>query len=104
MLQAWNTQTSADLSLNGPVGQVYALVVGNDMLFAAVQVILFASLFLWAMWFHFELYRQKQSFAFFWNSRTECLRHLIKGKNKIKKKKKKKPISQFHISCLPHSL
>lgn len=41
MLQAWNTQTSTDLSLNGPVGQVYALVVGNDMLFAGVQVIFF---------------------------------------------------------------
>ena len=31
-------QTSADLSLNGPVGQVYSLVVGNDLLFAGTQV------------------------------------------------------------------
>ncbi|KAI8560212.1 hypothetical protein RHMOL_Rhmol04G0238400 [Rhododendron molle] len=35
--QAWNTQTSMDLSLNGPVGQVYALVVGNDLLFAGTK-------------------------------------------------------------------
>ena len=40
MLQAWNTQNNSELSLNGPVGQVYALVVGNDLLFAGVQVIL----------------------------------------------------------------
>lgn len=39
ILQAWNTQTNTDLSLNGPVGQVYALVVGNDLLFAGTQVI-----------------------------------------------------------------
>lgn len=31
-------QTSAELSLNGPVGQVYSLVVGSDLLFAGVQV------------------------------------------------------------------
>ncbi|KAI8571942.1 hypothetical protein RHMOL_Rhmol01G0159900 [Rhododendron molle] len=37
ILQAWITQTSTDLSLNGPVGQVYALVVGNDLLFAGTQ-------------------------------------------------------------------
>lgn len=37
LVKAWNTQTSADLSLSGPVGQVYALVVGNDLLFAGVQ-------------------------------------------------------------------
>ncbi|KAK4363389.1 hypothetical protein RND71_018630 [Anisodus tanguticus] len=35
--QAWNTQTGTDLSLNGPVGQVYALVVGNDMLLAGTE-------------------------------------------------------------------
>ena len=38
LLQAWNTQTNADLSLTGPVGQVYTLVVGNDLLFAGTQV------------------------------------------------------------------
>ncbi|XP_071929537.1 zinc finger CCCH domain-containing protein 48-like [Coffea arabica] len=36
-VRAWNTQTTTDLSLSGPVGQVYALVVGNDLLFAGVQ-------------------------------------------------------------------
>lgn len=40
LLQAWNTQTSMDLSLNGPVGQVYALTVFNDLLFAGTQVTL----------------------------------------------------------------
>lgn len=39
ILQAWNTQTNADLSLSGPVGQVYAVVVGSDMLFAGTQVV-----------------------------------------------------------------
>ncbi|KAI8530431.1 hypothetical protein RHMOL_Rhmol11G0057600 [Rhododendron molle] len=37
VVKAWNTQTSMDLSLNGPVGQVYALVVGNDLLFVGTQ-------------------------------------------------------------------
>ncbi|GER36722.1 transducin/WD40 repeat-like superfamily protein [Striga asiatica] len=37
LVKAWNIQTSTDLSLNGPVGQVYSLVVGNDMLFAGTQ-------------------------------------------------------------------
>ncbi|XP_059667024.1 zinc finger CCCH domain-containing protein 48-like [Cornus florida] len=37
VVKAWNTQTATDLSLNGPVGQVYTLVVGNDMLFAGSQ-------------------------------------------------------------------
>lgn len=31
-------QTSAELSLSGPVGQVYSLVVGNGLLFAGTQV------------------------------------------------------------------
>ena len=30
-----------ELTLSGPVGQVYALVVGNDLLFAGTQVIRF---------------------------------------------------------------
>ncbi|KAK4489461.1 hypothetical protein RD792_005270 [Penstemon davidsonii] len=34
---AWNIQTSTELSLNGPVGQVYSLVVGSDLLFAGTQ-------------------------------------------------------------------
>ncbi|CAA3026675.1 zinc finger CCCH domain-containing protein 48-like [Olea europaea var. sylvestris] len=37
LVKAWNIQTSTDLSLNGPVGQVYSLVIGNDMLFAGTQ-------------------------------------------------------------------
>ncbi|GKV05041.1 hypothetical protein SLEP1_g17090 [Rubroshorea leprosula] len=36
-VKAWNTQTNADLSLSGPVGQVYALAIGNDLLFAGTQ-------------------------------------------------------------------
>lgn len=36
-VKAWNTQTSAEMSLSGPVGQVYAMVVGNDLLFAGTQ-------------------------------------------------------------------
>lgn len=36
-VKAWNTQTGTDLSLTGPTGQVYALVVGNEMLFAGTQ-------------------------------------------------------------------
>lgn len=38
ILQAWNTQTNTDMSLTGPVGQVYALAVGNDLLFAGTHV------------------------------------------------------------------
>ncbi|KAJ0825387.1 putative translocase transcription factor WD40-like family [Helianthus annuus] len=37
LVKAWNVQTSAALSLNGPVGQVYSLVIGNDLLFAGTQ-------------------------------------------------------------------
>ncbi|PIN16674.1 Cdc4 and related F-box and WD-40 protein [Handroanthus impetiginosus] len=37
LVKAWNVLTSTDLSLNGPVGQVYSLVVGNDLLFAGTQ-------------------------------------------------------------------
>ncbi|TQD88028.1 hypothetical protein C1H46_026451 [Malus baccata] len=36
-VKAWNTQTNSELSLSGPVGQVYAMVVGNDLLFAGTQ-------------------------------------------------------------------
>lgn len=38
VLQAWNTETSTELSLSGPIGQVYAIVVGNGLLFAGTQV------------------------------------------------------------------
>ncbi|KAL3652367.1 Zinc finger CCCH domain-containing protein 48 [Castilleja foliolosa] len=37
LVKAWNVQTSVELSLNGPVGQVYSLVVGSDLLFAGTQ-------------------------------------------------------------------
>ncbi|KAL6005556.1 hypothetical protein ACLOJK_006123 [Asimina triloba] len=37
IVKAWNTQTSTELNLNGPVGQVYALVVSSEMLFAGTQ-------------------------------------------------------------------
>ncbi|KAF3522762.1 hypothetical protein F2Q69_00047354 [Brassica cretica] len=37
-IQAWNIQTNVDLSLTGPVGQVYSLVVATDLLFAGTQV------------------------------------------------------------------
>ncbi|CAK9145779.1 unnamed protein product [Ilex paraguariensis] len=36
-VKAWNIQSNVELTLNGPVGQVYALVVGNDMLFAGTE-------------------------------------------------------------------
>uniref|UniRef100_A0A1D1XVH8 Zinc finger CCCH domain-containing protein 17 n=1 Tax=Anthurium amnicola TaxID=1678845 RepID=A0A1D1XVH8_9ARAE len=36
-VKAVNTQTGVEMNLDGPLGQVYALVVGNDMLFAGVQ-------------------------------------------------------------------
>lgn len=38
LLQALNTQTNMNLNLNGPVGQVYAMTVGNGLLFAGTQV------------------------------------------------------------------
>ncbi|KAK9292872.1 hypothetical protein L1049_020853 [Liquidambar formosana] len=37
VVKAWNIQTGMELGLSGPVGQVYALVVGNDLLFAGTQ-------------------------------------------------------------------
>nr|GMD57081.1 zinc finger CCCH domain-containing protein 48 [Ipomoea batatas] len=37
LVKAWNAQTAADLNLTGPVGQVYSIVVGNDMLFAGTE-------------------------------------------------------------------
>ncbi|KAA8539870.1 hypothetical protein F0562_026562 [Nyssa sinensis] len=37
VVKAWNIQTSTDLSLSGLGGQVYALVVGSDFLFAGIQ-------------------------------------------------------------------
>ncbi|KAK6117567.1 hypothetical protein DH2020_048695 [Rehmannia glutinosa] len=37
LVKAWNVQISVELTLNGPVGQVYSLVVGSDLLFAGTQ-------------------------------------------------------------------
>ncbi|KAL6318615.1 hypothetical protein AAG906_000693 [Vitis piasezkii] len=34
VVKAWNIQSCADLSLDRPVGQIRAMVVDNDMLFA----------------------------------------------------------------------
>ncbi|KAJ8513272.1 hypothetical protein OPV22_003706 [Ensete ventricosum] len=36
-VKAWNMQTATDLNLDGPIGQVYSLVVGNELLFAGTQ-------------------------------------------------------------------
>ncbi|KAF3520426.1 hypothetical protein DY000_02059901 [Brassica cretica] len=44
-IQAWNIQTNVDLSLTGPVGQVYSLVVATDLLFAGTQVKFLAGLY-----------------------------------------------------------
>ncbi|KAK6926300.1 Zinc finger, CCCH-type [Dillenia turbinata] len=37
LVKVLNLQTNVDQNLNGPVGQVYAMVVGNDLLFAGTQ-------------------------------------------------------------------
>uniref|UniRef100_A0A0D9YWE6 C3H1-type domain-containing protein n=1 Tax=Oryza glumipatula TaxID=40148 RepID=A0A0D9YWE6_9ORYZ len=36
-VKVWNMQTQAEMNLTGPTGQVYALAVGNELLFAATQ-------------------------------------------------------------------
>ncbi|XP_035545128.1 zinc finger CCCH domain-containing protein 48-like [Juglans regia] len=36
-VKAWNTETNIELSLSGPIGEVYAMVVGNDLLFASTH-------------------------------------------------------------------
>ena len=38
MLQVWNTESGAEYSLNGPVGQVNALESVCNLLFAGVEV------------------------------------------------------------------
>ncbi|KAG2299080.1 hypothetical protein Bca52824_035552 [Brassica carinata] len=37
LVKAWNIEINADQSLSGPIGQVYSLVVGTDLLFAGTQ-------------------------------------------------------------------
>ncbi|KAK3154900.1 hypothetical protein QOZ80_2BG0196390 [Eleusine coracana subsp. coracana] len=36
-VKVWNMQTAAEMNLTGPAGQVYALAVANELLFAATQ-------------------------------------------------------------------
>lgn len=36
-VKVWNMQTQAEMNLTGPTGQVYALAIGNELLFAATQ-------------------------------------------------------------------
>jgi len=38
-VQVWNIESSAEYNLNGPIGQVYAMEITDDMLFAGGQVI-----------------------------------------------------------------
>ncbi|XP_065628410.1 zinc finger CCCH domain-containing protein 48-like [Quercus suber] len=38
VVKVWNTESGAEYSLNGPVGQVNALESVNDLLFAGVEV------------------------------------------------------------------
>lgn len=38
VLQAWNIESSTELNLYGPVGQVHCMDVGNGMLFVGTQV------------------------------------------------------------------
>ncbi|KAL6290141.1 hypothetical protein ACE6H2_007651 [Prunus campanulata] len=37
LIKVWNTETNSEFNLDGPVGQVHAMVVGNEMLFAGTQ-------------------------------------------------------------------
>ncbi|KAL5863605.1 hypothetical protein ACOSQ3_001119 [Xanthoceras sorbifolium] len=37
VIKAWNIESSAEFSLDGPIGQVYCLIVTNEMLFAGAQ-------------------------------------------------------------------
>ncbi|KAK3200129.1 hypothetical protein Dsin_023544 [Dipteronia sinensis] len=37
VIKAWNIESSADFSLDGPVGQVYSMIVANEMLIAGAQ-------------------------------------------------------------------
>lgn len=43
MLQVWNIDSAAGYSLNGPTGQVNALEVVKDLLFAGAEVNHFAN-------------------------------------------------------------
>lgn len=48
--QAWNIESSTEHSLNGPVGQVYSMVVAKEMLFAGAQVTRASLIIVWN-WF-----------------------------------------------------
>ena len=47
MFQAWNIESCANLSLDGPVGQIYAMVVDHDMLFAGAEVNFLMTPYIW---------------------------------------------------------
>jgi len=38
VVKAWNIQTITEFTLDGPKGQVRAMTVGNDTLFAGAEV------------------------------------------------------------------
>lgn len=70
IMQAWNTQSNTDLSLSGPVGQVYALVAINDMLFAGTQVAVYMAsgmhfIFILPWYFYCPLLSSFLQFIFF---------------------------------------
>jgi len=57
-VKVWNMQTAAEMNLTGPTGQVYALAVASELLFAATQVsfhllgyICFVLIFFWEQFF-----------------------------------------------------
>lgn len=54
-LQVWNSQTQTELTLDGPVGQVYAMAVGNDVLFAGTQVYIMKTLRFFSLFFFFGI-------------------------------------------------
>lgn len=47
----WNNQTQTELTLDGPVGQVYAMAVDNDVLFAGTQVYIMKTLRFFSFFF-----------------------------------------------------
>ena len=41
MVKAWNTETNSEFTLNGPKGRILYMTVGNDVLFAGAEVIVY---------------------------------------------------------------
>lgn len=56
-LQAWNIHTCAEHSLTGPVGQVYAMIVGKDTLFAGAQVTTLIAISTFSLFFCTNVHR-----------------------------------------------